>query len=93
MIAEALRSMPEVESVTFEDSGQAYLNFKRQFKGDAELVKAITEKDLPESFRVLPRPDADRKRIVEAAEKMPGVSNVIDPRCPVPLARFILPGC
>ncbi|WP_433249066.1 permease-like cell division protein FtsX [Streptosporangium sp. CA-135522] len=78
----ALQARPEVESLTFEDRQQAWEDFQRQYKDDdPELARAIVPEDLPESFRVRIKPDADPAAVARAASELPGVSTSVDQAC------------
>ncbi|MFF0308731.1 permease-like cell division protein FtsX [Streptosporangium sp. NPDC004379] len=76
-----LAGRPEVEGVIFEDQQKAWENFRRQNTNDTALIDAIRPEDMPESFRVGIREDADSGAVARAAGEMPGVSNAIDQPC------------
>ncbi|GAA4234346.1 cell division protein FtsX [Streptosporangium album] len=76
-----LEGRPEAEAVTFESRQQAWEKFQREYQDNPELLKAITPRDMPESFRVRIRPDADSMAVAQAAGELPGVSNAIDTAC------------
>jgi ferric-dicitrate binding protein FerR (iron transport regulator) len=78
----ALEARPEVDGVAFENRQQVWENFRRQNEDDdPELVKAITPKDMPESFRARIRAGADFSAVARAASELPGVSNSVDQAC------------
>jgi cell division transport system permease protein len=54
-VAANLRSDPNVRSVRHLTKPDAFAEFKRIFRRQPDLVGSITEKDLPESFRVTPK--------------------------------------
>ncbi|MEU0521269.1 permease-like cell division protein FtsX [Streptosporangium sp. NPDC006007] len=80
-IAEALWSRPDVGWIAFDDNREAWEKFKRQYRDDSALAKAITVEDMPEVFRVIPTSGADRKRLADVIGRLPGVSNVVDDKC------------
>ncbi len=71
---------PQVASVTYESSEQAYLNFQELFAEDEALVENVSAADLPESFRVkLVNPE--NFDIIESQyASWPGVEDVTDQR-------------
>ncbi|MFC7646795.1 permease-like cell division protein FtsX [Streptosporangium lutulentum] len=75
---------PDVEWLSFEGAAEAYTNFREQNKDNSDLLTTIKVKDMPESFRILPEEGADWNAILADAKTLPGVSNVIDQRCPGP---------
>lgn len=76
-----LRGRPEVTSLTFEDRRTAYANFRREYRDTKDLIAAVKVEDMPESLRVLLKPDADTRPVIEAVRDMPGVALVVDQRC------------
>ncbi|GAA3133207.1 hypothetical protein GCM10010466_24790 [Planomonospora alba] len=80
-IRRRLDALPEAELVVFEDRGTAYAKFTAEFADYPKLLEAIQMEDLPESFRVKTRTDADSQVVMEAVRGLPGVSNVIDLAC------------
>jgi hypothetical protein len=73
-----LEARPELESITFEDAQAAYANFRQAYPGAVDLV---TIDDMPESFRLTMKPDADWTAMAEAVKDMPGVDTVINQKC------------
>jgi cell division transport system permease protein len=73
-----IKGLPEVESVAFEDSAQAYENFKLQQGADSVLVSAVKASEMPESFRVKLKDPNSYAAVVESLRGAPGVSNVIN---------------
>lgn len=88
-IAEALWSRPDVGWIAFEDSREAFEKFKKQYREDSVLAKALIVEDMSELFRVIPTSGADRKRLAEVIGRLPGVSNVVDDKC---LAHSVVAG-
>jgi cell division protein FtsX len=80
-IAEALWSRPDVEWLRFESQAEAYKNYREQHAKNSVMLSAIQVKDMPESFRILPKQGADWGAIIATAKALPGVANVIDQRC------------
>ncbi|GAA0917455.1 permease-like cell division protein FtsX [Nonomuraea longicatena] len=77
----ALEARPEIMSITFEDAQTAYKNFLQAYGSNPEVARAVTVNDLPESFRLTLKPDADWSPVAEAAKDMPGVDIVINQKC------------
>ena len=50
-----LSQMPEVKKVTYVGQDAAYDEFKRMFANEPDMVESVTAKDLPPSYRVVPR--------------------------------------
>jgi cell division transport system permease protein len=50
-----LAQMPEVKSFFYVDQTQAYQEFKKMFQNEPAFTDTVTAKDLPPSFRVVPR--------------------------------------
>jgi cell division transport system permease protein len=74
-----LRSMPEVEQVTYVSQQAAYAQFKQYFSNDPSYVSTVTESDMPPSFEVKLRdPAADYNIVASAVTGAPGVDSVID---------------
>lgn len=85
-VEDALKARPEIESYVFKDVRTAYTNFRREFPDDFEM---ITEADMPESFRVNLKPDAEAASLISAVEVLPGVANVIETKCLMERAGFL----
>ncbi|GAA1005305.1 hypothetical protein Aple_094030 [Acrocarpospora pleiomorpha] len=79
-IEQALRAMPQVESVTFRDQKTAYERFAER-ASNRELAQIVKPTDMPESFRLKMKEDTDWTPTLEAAVALPGVSNVINEKC------------
>ncbi|MDX3102115.1 cell division protein FtsX [Nonomuraea angiospora] len=78
-----LRARPELASVTFEDRRAAYTKFRQELqqRGDTKLAAALSVNDMPSSFRLKMKPDADWSAVAEAVKGMPGVDAVINQKC------------
>ena len=72
-----LSQMPEVKRFTFVDQQAAYAEFKEMFANSPDLVESVEPKDLPPSYRVVPK----RAEFVDVVggrfEKRPGVKEVV----------------
>ncbi|MEO3857152.1 permease-like cell division protein FtsX [Acrocarpospora sp. B8E8] len=79
-IEQALRAMPQVESITFRDQQTAYELFVEQ-EANRTPAQVVEPADMPESFRLKMKEDTDWTPILEAAMALPGVSNVINEKC------------
>jgi len=78
-LSQTLRSMPQVEKVTYVTQAQAYALFKQDFSNDPSYVSTVKETDMPPSFEVkLRNPSADYGIVASAVTGAPGVDSVID---------------
>jgi len=72
-----LAAMPEVRKVTFVDQETAYEEFKQMFSNSPDMVESVTAKDLPPSFRVVPREPELVDTVGERFTKREGVKEVV----------------
>ncbi len=72
-----LSAMPEVKKVTFVDQEAAYSEFKQMFANSPDMVESVTAKDLPPSFRVVPRQPELVDVVGERFKKREGVKEVV----------------
>lgn len=73
-----LTALPQVASVHYETSQEAYERFKKLFRDSKELVNNVRPDALPESFRVKLK-DPNQFDVVESAfQDRPGVEEVTD---------------
>jgi cell division transport system permease protein len=76
-IERELSQMPEVKKVTYVDQQAAFREFKRMFANSPDLVDSVEPKDLPPSYRVVPK-KADFVDVVgRRFENQPGVKEVV----------------
>ena len=72
-----LAQMPEVKRFSFVDQAAAFNEFKQMFANSPDLVGSVEPKDLPPSYRVVPK----RAEFVDVVggrfEKRPGVKEVV----------------
>jgi len=72
-----LSQMPEVRKFSFVDQAAAFEEFKQMFANSPDLVESVEAKDLPPSYRVVPK----RAEFVDVVggrfEKRPGVKEVV----------------
>ncbi|MGA5764383.1 permease-like cell division protein FtsX [Nonomuraea bangladeshensis] len=80
-MAAALAKDPAVLSYVFEDQRTAYENFKDNFAGNDGMLRATRMSDMPESYRLTLRPDADWNTVTNRVARMPGVSWASNARC------------
>ncbi len=71
-----LSAMPEVKKVTYVDQEAAYEEFKQMFANSPDMVESVTAKDLPPSFRVVPRQPELVDTVGERFTKREGVKEV-----------------
>ena len=76
-IERELSQMPEVKRVTYVDQEAAFREFKQMFANSPDLVESVEAKDLPPSYRVVPK-NADFVDVVgRRFENQPGVKEVV----------------
>ncbi|MER7505329.1 permease-like cell division protein FtsX [Nonomuraea pusilla] len=80
-IAAAIAGIPEVESYEYEDQATAYRNFVEANPDKQELISGTKVSDMPESFRLTLRPEADWAAPRRRLARMPGVSDLSDKKC------------
>lgn len=72
-----LSQMPEVKKFSFVDQAAAFDEFKQMFANSPDLVQSVEAKDLPPSYRVVPK----RAEFVDVVggrfEQRPGVKEVV----------------
>jgi cell division transport system permease protein len=79
-LQEELNTNPQVETVIYESSQEAYENFRKLFAEDPEIVENVGPEDLPESFRVKLHDPEDFRIIESQYESWPGVDDISDQR-------------
>jgi cell division transport system permease protein len=80
-IDQALTSMSQVSSVTYESQAQAYQRFKQEFSNSPSFVSTVQQGDIPDSFQVkLKNPQVDYNTVASAVTSKAGVDSVIDDR-------------
>jgi cell division transport system permease protein len=72
-----LAAIPEVKKVSYVDQEAAYDEFKQMFANSPDMVESVTAKDLPPSFRVVPRQPELVESIGERFQKREGVKEVV----------------
>ncbi|MGI5285469.1 permease-like cell division protein FtsX [Nonomuraea polychroma] len=80
-ITKLIEAMPEVQSYVFEDRKTAYENFRRDNKANKALIEATRVEDMPESFRLTLKPEADWSKVADELMRQPGVSTVVYSPC------------
>lgn len=76
-IGTELHGLPEVKKVSYVDQDAAYEEFKTMFSNSPDMVDSVTAKDLPPSFRVVPRQPELADQIGARFEKRDGVKEVV----------------
>ncbi|TMR99087.1 hypothetical protein EJK15_08985 [Nonomuraea basaltis] len=74
-IRKLIEATPEVHSYVFEDKETAYENFVRAYKDNKVLVEATSVEDMPESFRLMLKPNTDWAEVVAKLKRQPGVAS------------------
>jgi len=72
-----LSQMPEVKKVTYVGQDAAYDEFKRMFANEPDMVESVTAKDLPPSYRVVPKRAEFVDAIGEHFKNSEGVRKVV----------------
>lgn len=73
-IQTALREMPGVSEVHFEDRRTAYDALRAEYPS---LAARLTPEDVPQAFRLVTRPDADLAGLARKVREMPGVAETV----------------
>jgi cell division transport system permease protein len=78
-LQQRLKSMSQVQSVTYVSQAQAWALYKQAFSNDQSYVTMIKETDMPPSLEVkLVNPSADYNVVASAVTGAAGVDSVID---------------
>jgi cell division transport system permease protein len=78
-LTSTLKSMPQVENVTYVSQAQAYTLFKSAMSNEQSLVSTVTASELPPSLEIkLRNPSADYQIVSSAVQGAAGVDSVID---------------
>jgi cell division transport system permease protein len=72
-----LSQMPEVKKFTFVDQNAAFDEFKEMFANSPDLVESVEPKDLPPSYRVVPKRAEFVDVVGDRFDKRPGVKEVV----------------
>jgi cell division transport system permease protein len=72
-----LAKMPEVKRYTYVDQEAAYQEFSKMFAGRPDMVESVSAKDLPPSYRVVPKQAEFVEIIGNRFEARPGVRDVV----------------
>ena len=72
-----LAKMPEVKKYTYVDQDAAYTEFKRMFANEPDMIDSVTAKDLPPSYRVVPRQAEFVNTIGDRFNNFEGVKKVV----------------
>ena len=77
-IGHQLADTPGVKTFHFVDKTQAYAEFKTIFGSDATIEQAVSAKDMPPSYRVVPTRARDVAQLGKQFQGQPGVLTVSD---------------
>ncbi|NRQ38501.1 hypothetical protein HII36_42745 [Nonomuraea sp. NN258] len=80
-IAAAVERTSGLESYEYLDQAAAYRRFVEAYPDDEDLLSVIKVSDMPESYRLWLRTEADRDAARKRLARLPGVSEVYDSRC------------
>jgi cell division transport system permease protein len=76
-IERELAQMPEVKRFTYVDQQEAFDEFKRMFANSPDLVESVEAKDLPPSYRIVPKEAEFVDAVGDRFENQPGVKEVV----------------
>jgi cell division transport system permease protein len=76
-IESELSKMPEVKRFTYVDQDAAYTEFSQMFANSPDMVESVTPKDLPPSYRVVPKQAEFVEIIGERFKAREGVRDVV----------------
>ena len=76
-IERELHRMPEVKRVSYVDQQEAFKEFRRMFANSPDLVESVEAKDLPPSYRVVPKKAEFVDVVGKRFERQPGVKEVV----------------
>ncbi|HVF75398.1 MAG TPA: permease-like cell division protein FtsX [Acidimicrobiales bacterium] len=72
-----LAKLPEVKDFTYVDQDAAYAEFSQMFANSPDMVESVSAKDLPPSYRVVPKQAEFVEVIGERFKKREGVRDVV----------------
>ena len=72
-----LAKMPETKRYTYVDQDAAYQEFSQMFANSPDMVESVSAKDLPPSYRVVPKRAEFVEVIGERFKKREGVRDVV----------------
>ncbi|WP_214318106.1 permease-like cell division protein FtsX [Nonomuraea sediminis] len=87
-IVAVIERIPGLESYEYEDQATAYRKFVEAYADNEALVSATRVSDMPESYWLSMRPEADWDAPIRRLARMPGVSQVHDQRCLIQKLRL-----
>ncbi len=76
-IERELAQMPEVKRFTYVDQQAAFDEFKRMFANSPDLVESVEAKDLPPSYRIVPKRAEFVDSVGDRFKNQPGVKEVV----------------
>ena len=76
-IERELSRMPQVKRYNYVDQQEAFAEFKRMFANSPDLVESVEAKDLPPSYRVVPKKADFVNEVGRRFENQPGVKEVV----------------
>ena len=76
-IERELSRMPQVKRYNYVDQQEAFDEFKRMFANSPDLVESVEAKDLPPSYRVVPKKADFVNEVGRRFENQPGVKEVV----------------
>ncbi|MEV5327218.1 permease-like cell division protein FtsX [Nonomuraea sp. N2-4H] len=81
-IETALRRLPQVNELSFEDQAAAYERFKKSFAGDTAMLGAVKAEDLPAAYRLKIKKGGDRKQVEDAVISLAGLAGIVNRASP-----------
>lgn len=76
-IERELTQMPEVKRFTYVDQQAAFSEFRRMFANSPDLVESVEAKDLPPSYRIVPKKAEFVDSVGDRFKNQPGVKEVV----------------
>jgi cell division transport system permease protein len=78
-IGQQLKSLPQVQSVTYISQARAVKEFKAEFAQDPSLANDTPAEDIPDSFELkLKNTQADEGSVAATVDGLPGVDQIVD---------------
>ncbi|MEU0478990.1 permease-like cell division protein FtsX [Streptosporangium sp. NPDC006013] len=90
VIERTLGAMPQVEAISFVSKQEAYADLRREDGPSGKLSEILDVEDMNESFTLKMRPGTDWNAVIEKAETLRGVANVVNRKCRTENAREIV---
>lgn len=77
-VEQALRAMPQVETVTFVSRRESHDRFSHRYP---KAAAAVPVDSMPQSFEMKLKPDVEWQPVVDSAADLAGVASVVNRKC------------